>query len=91
MNKKDFLELVKNNGNLKSQAEAEEIVDLVLNTIKESLIKGEEISFNGFGSFTITKVKERKGVIPGTSKKYIKPAHKTPKFKFSKKIKEAIA
>lgn len=91
MTKRDFLEKLKTKGELKSQAEASATLDLVIDTIKEVLKEGKDISIQSFGTFSVTNVKERKGTVPGTDKTYVKPAHKAPKFKFAKAVKDDIA
>jgi len=91
MTKRDFLEKLKTKGDFKSQAEAGEALDVVLDTIKDVLNEGGDISLQGFGSFSVVHVKERSGTVPGTDKTYTKPAHKAPKFKFSKTLKDSVA
>jgi len=90
MTKRDFLEKLKTKGDYKSQAEAGEALDTVLDTIKDVLVAGEDVSLKGFGSFTVANVKERSGTVPGTDKTYTKAAHKAPKFKFSKTLKDSV-
>ena len=91
MTKRDFLDKLKTKGDFKSQAEASDALDVVLGTITDVLNEGEDISLQGFGSFSVADVKERSGTVPGTDKTYTKAAHKAPKFKFSKALKDSVA
>ena len=91
MTKREFLEQLKIKGEYKSQNEAAEALENVLETLKDVLVAGGDISLQGFGSFSVANVKERTGTVPGTNKTYTKPAHKAPKFKFSKALKDAVA
>ena len=91
MTKRDFLDKLKTKGDLKSQTEAAEMLDTVLDTIKDVLNEGGDISIQGFGSFKVVDVKEKSGKIPGSDKTYTKAAHKAPKFTFAKGVKETVA
>jgi len=49
-----------------SKKEALEIVETVLDTIKEALKNGENVKIAGFGNFIVRSKKERKGRNPKT-------------------------
>ena len=49
-----------------SRAEASEIVETFLETIKKTLASGEDIMFSGFGKFCVKEKKGRKGRNPQT-------------------------
>ena len=65
-------------------------VDALLETVKEALQDGETIKLAGFGTFTTLEKGEREGRNPSTGETIIIPAGKTPKFKFSKTVKEFV-
>ena len=90
MTKKDFLEMIKKNGELNSLAEAGRALNAITDSITEALANKETVSLIGFGTFSTVDVPEKKGKIPNTDKEYIKPAHTAPKFKFGKTLKDAV-
>ena len=49
-----------------SHQEAQEIVELILNTVKKSLVKGENVKLSGFGSLNVINRKGRRGRNPQT-------------------------
>lgn len=49
-----------------SKKEALNIVELVLNTLKDSLQRGETVKIAGFGNFVVRNKRERKGRNPKT-------------------------
>lgn len=72
----------------KKQAEA--IVNVVLDSIVESLREGEKIELRGFGSFRIRSRKSRMGRNPKTGAKVEVPSKRIPYFKPGKELKELI-
>jgi|ERR1035438_8541942 DNA-binding protein HU-beta len=62
------------------------IVESMMETIKTSMIKGENIYFRGFGTFLLKKRAEKKGRIISKNTSIVVPAHIIPKFKPSKKF-----
>lgn len=89
MNKSDIADVVhqKMGGTKKS---ADEVVDLVFDTITKSLSKGEEASIAGFGTFLAKKRNARMGVNPRTGQKIQIAATVTPKFRAGKSLKTAV-
>lgn len=90
MKKADFISIVAEKAG-QSKKDTTAVVDKALETIKELLVKGDEISFIGFGSFSIAERAAREGKVPGTNKTYKSPATKVVKFKVGKQLKEAVA
>ncbi len=90
MTKAQFVELYKQKGNFPSKAAAEKALKAFLDSITEVLVKGDSVTFTGFGTFAAVDVPEKTGKIPGSDKTYTKPAHKAPKFKAGKNLKEAV-
>jgi DNA-binding protein HU-beta len=91
MTKAEFVELVQKNGEYESKAAAERAVKAFIDSVTEALTKKESVSLVGFGTFSTADVAEKTGTVPGTNKKYTKPAHTAPKFKFGKTLKDAVA
>jgi DNA-binding protein HU-beta len=91
MTKAEFVELVQKNGEFETKAAAEKAVKAFVDAVTEALVKKESVSLVGFGTFSTVEVAEKSGTVPGTDKKYTKPAHTAPKFKFGKTIKDAVA
>ncbi|MEO1953658.1 MAG: HU family DNA-binding protein [Campylobacterales bacterium] len=91
MTKAEFVELVQKHGEFDTKAVAEKAVKAFVDAVTEALVKKESVSLVGFGTFSTVEVAEKSGTVPGTDKKYTKPAHTAPKFKFGKTIKDAVA
>jgi nucleoid DNA-binding protein len=73
-----------------SKQEAEIGVNLFFQTIKDALLRGEEIELRGFGSFRFRKRGARSGRNPRTGKPVRVPPKKVLYFKPSKLIKNMI-
>jgi integration host factor subunit beta len=70
--------------------EAEEGVNLFFHSIKEAILRGEEIEIRGFGSFRFRKRTSRSGRNPRTGEPVKVPPKKVLFFKPSKLLKELI-
>ena len=90
MKKADFITLVAGKAEL-SKKDTEKALDAVLESIQECLVKGDSISFIGFGSFDVAERAAREGKVPGTDKTYKSPATNVVKFKVGKQLKDAVA
>jgi integration host factor subunit beta len=73
-----------------TKKQAETIVNLVLDSIVDSLRQGEKIELRGFGSFRIRNRKSRLGRNPKTGEKVEVPPKRIPYFKPGKELKELI-
>lgn len=89
MNKPELVAQLAQNHNL-SKAEANRILNEVLNTIQNTVAKGETLTFVGFGTFAARKRAARTGRNPQTGDELQIPAHVVPAFKPGKKFKEAV-
>ena len=87
MNKNDISKKVYEIHGGISYAEAQKVVDLILETIKARLSRGEKVLISGFGCFTVMRRKDKKGVNPQTGKPTIIAGRNTIKFKPSKYLK----
>lgn len=90
MNKADLVEVISSKEGL-TKAQSERILNLIIDSIKNSLKKGEEVTIAGFGSFKVKTRAARQGVNPKTGEKIQIPEKKVPKFKPGKGLKEAVA
>lgn len=89
MNKAEFVKAVaEKTGSTKKDASI--AVNAVLDTVVETLKSGDDISIVGFGKFYVTDVAERQGHNPQTGETMVIEAHKAPKFKFGKAVKDEI-
>jgi nucleoid DNA-binding protein len=60
---------------------------LILETIKRKLARGERVVLSGFGSFTVKRRKDKKGVNPQTGQPVLIPGRNAVKFTPSKYLK----
>lgn len=67
-----------------------EVVDLLFDTISETLAQGEKVVISGFGTFEIRQRVARTGRNPRTGADIAVPAQKTPAFKTGKGLKEMV-
>jgi DNA-binding protein HU-beta len=91
MNKAQFIELVQAVGGYKTKVEAEAAVKAVSDAITEALVKKEEVSLIGFGSFSAGLQKGKSGKVPGTDNTYTTQDKMVPKFKAGKGLKDRVA
>jgi len=73
-----------------SKVAAGKALAAALDGIKASLKKGQKVSLVGFGTFSITKRKARKGRNPKTGEAIKIAAAKVPKFSAGKDLKTAV-
>ncbi|MCL2018422.1 MAG: HU family DNA-binding protein [Oscillospiraceae bacterium] len=74
-----------------SKKNSEAALIAVIESITESLKKGEKVSLVGFGTFEVRTRAAREGINPRTQKKIKIPAKKVPAFKAGKLLKETVA
>ncbi len=89
MTKSDLIDKVASDAAL-SKADAARALDAVLENIKKSLKKNQKVTLVGFGTFSVTKRKARKGRNPRTGEEIKIPAAKVPKFIPGKGLKDSI-
>jgi nucleoid DNA-binding protein len=70
-----------------SFADALEIVDMILETIKDRLARGEKVVISGFGCFRTVRRRDRKGVNPRTGESIVISGRKAVVFRPSKYLK----
>ncbi|MEG9320160.1 MULTISPECIES: HU family DNA-binding protein [Fusobacterium] len=90
MTKKEFIDLYFAKGEFETKADAERKAAAFLNVIEEGLLKGEEITFLGFGKFEVVERAARTCRNPQTGKEMKVEAKKAVKFKPGKALSEKI-
>ncbi len=73
-----------------SKKEAAELVELVFETIKETLETGEKIKISGFGNFVVRRKQPRIGRNPQTGEEITITDRRVLTFKPSAVLKEAL-
>ncbi len=73
-----------------SKNESSDVIESLLEIIKDTLENGEDVMISGFGKFCVTEKKERKGRNPATGEDMILPKRRIVTFKCSGKLKEMI-
>jgi len=73
-----------------SRRESSDIVETVLEIMKEALAQGEKIKISGFGHFNVRKKHERVGRNPHTGQELKITARRVITFKASQILKNAV-
>ena len=89
MTKADLIEAVAKTADL-SKKDAEAVVNTFLESIIDSLNRGEGVELRGFGSFRLRDRGPRIGRNPRTGENVQVPAKRVPYFKVGKQLKELI-
>ncbi len=89
MNKTDLIaEVAKKNELTKAQAEA--VVNTVIDSISDALASDDKVQLFGFGSFEVKTIKARTGINPRTKEQIEIPASKRIVFSAGKKLKDSV-
>jgi integration host factor subunit beta len=89
MTKADLVEMVAESSEL-PRKQADEVVQVILESIIAALSRGEKVELRGFGSFRIRRRGERNGRNPKTGDKVHVPPKKIPYFKPGKHLREEL-
>jgi len=89
MTKADLVEMVAESSDL-PRKQADEVVQVILESITAALSRGEKVKLRGFGSFRIRRRGERNGRNPKTGDKVHVPPKKIPYFKPGKHLREEL-
>ena len=89
MTKTEFVDQVADRAGL-SKKDAADAVDAVLDTIEQTLKRGSEITFSGFGKFSISERSAREGRNPATGETIQIAASRVPKFTPGAALKKAV-
>ena len=89
MTKADLIEKMAADAGV-SKAAAGKALDALIDGIVKSVKKGNKVSLVGFGTFSLSKRKARKGRNPRTGQTITIKAAKVPKFSAGKGFKDAV-
>lgn len=89
MTKADLINVVAKKVNLTNKA-AKQAVQVVFNSIADSLKKGDKVVVTGFGTFMVRSRASRTGRNPQTGATINIPARKTPGFTAGKALKKVV-
>ena len=90
MTKQEFVDQVATKSGL-NKREAAAAVDAFLDSVTETLKRGDSVSFTGFGKFTTSQRAAREGVNPrNPSQKVHIPAATVPRFQAGSSLKQAL-
>ena len=90
MTKQEFVDALASKAGMTNR-DAARAVDAFLETITDSLRRGEEVAFTGFGKFTTQHRAARQGVNPrNPTEKVTIPAATVPKFSAGSQLKAAV-
>ncbi len=87
--KQEFIDQVATQSGL-GKGEATKAVDAVLGVIQETLSRGGEVSFTGFGKFSVAERGARQGVNPQTGERIDIAASRVPRFSAGSALKSAV-
>ena len=90
MNKTELVAAVAEKTGL-TKKDAERVVTTTIETITETLVKGEKVQISGFGTFEVKAREARIGRNPHTKEAIDIPATNVPVFKASKALKDTVA
>ncbi len=90
MNKAELAQVLAEKLNM-SKRETEDMINTMVDTIMETLKKGDEVVLTGFGAFSVKTRAARTGVNPQKPTEKIQiPAVRVPKFKAGKALKDCL-
>ncbi len=89
MNKSELIEALAKNTQL-TKVDVESVLNGMIDTVKKTIKKGDDVTLIGFGTFTKTKRKARMGRNPQTGKEIKIPAMTVPKFRPGREFKDAV-
>ena len=89
MTKAEFVDKLAAKSGL-TKKDAASVVDAFVDVVTESLKKGEDVQFTGFGKFYVQKREARQGINPQTKAKIKISATKVPKFSAGLALKSAV-
>jgi nucleoid DNA-binding protein len=90
MLKRDLVDEITNNLDGFLKKDISQALDIILETMSESLDEGRRVEIRGFGSFSVRQRKARQTKNPKTGKIMDIPPRKTLHFTMSKSLKEAL-
>jgi len=89
MNKKDIVDNLAKEGDI-TKTLAGDVVNLLFETIGNSLLSGEKVVISDFGTFTVSVRKEFDGINPRTGERLLIPSRRIPVFRAGKQLKKSL-
>src|SRR5262245_29310082 len=90
MTKAEIVQAIYNRLGGFSKKEAADLVDLVFDTMKETLARGEKIKISGFGNFVLRDKRQRQGRNPQTGEPMVITERRVLNFKASNILKQGL-
>jgi DNA-binding protein HU-beta len=87
--KSEFVDQVADRAGL-SKKDAGDAVDAMLETIEGALKRGSDVTFSGFGKFSVSNRSAREGRNPATGERIHIMASRVPKFTAGAALKKAV-
>ena len=66
------------------------VIDRFINIVNRELKKGDKVALSGFGTFSLSKRPERRGINPATKERISLPEISVPRFKAGKNLRESV-
>lgn len=89
MNKSELIDAISQSADL-PKAQAGKFLDTLIDTVTQTLTKGDQITVAGFGTFSVRARAARTGRNPQTGEAIKIKASKVPSFKAGKALKDAV-
>jgi len=89
MTKAELIDKIASGAGL-TKSDAAKALDATIDSIRIAMKKGQKVTLVGFGTFSVSKRKARKGRNPRTGAEIKIPATKVPKFTSGKALKNAV-
>ena len=89
MTKQEFVDTIADRAQL-NKRDAAKAVDAFIDTITDTLRRGGDVSFTGFGKFSTSNRAARQGVNPRTGERVQIAASRVPKFSAGSQLKSAV-
>jgi len=89
MNKTELVEAIAKESGL-SGRDSEAALNAMITVVQKSLKKKQDVRVTGFGTFSVTRSKARKGRNPATGEAIKIKASNTPRFKAGKTLKDYV-
>jgi integration host factor subunit alpha len=89
MTKADLVDIIFGKVGL-SKIESQNIIELIFDTVKQTLVEGESVKVSGFGTFNVKKKNARRGRNPKTGEELQITPRRVITFRASNHLKDII-
>lgn len=90
MTKGEFLEVLAGDPRIGSKKQAGDATEAVLDAITKALVGGDNVTFTGFGKFSVAERGPRQGVNPRTKERIFIEGAKVPRFSAGSGLKQKV-